>query len=100
VVTGAMSAELQKLHRRAVVLTTHDHAFQETAVMMAYELHRQLRIPHWSITMSPHKPENFLAQFDYPEQRDAALRAGSFYVGPSCFFIHPWRLDSHTSPAS
>jgi hypothetical protein len=68
--------------------------------MMAYELHRQLRIPHWSITMSPHKPENFLAQFDYPEQRDAALRAGSFYVGPSCFFIHPWRLDSHTRPTS
>jgi hypothetical protein len=46
--------------------------------------------------MSPRKPENFLAQFDYPEQHDAALRTCSFYVGPSPCFIHPWRLDSYT----
>jgi hypothetical protein len=45
--------------------------------------------------MSPHKPENFLACFDHPEQRYAAVHAGSSYVGPSHFFIHPWRLESY-----
>jgi hypothetical protein len=67
-------------------------------VTVAYKLHMQLRIPHWSISVSPHKPENFLARFDYPEQRDAAIRVGSFYVGSSPFFIHPWSLESYTRP--
>jgi hypothetical protein len=91
-----MSAELHKLRRRAVVLTTHDPTFQENVATVAYEMHRQLRIPDWCITMSPHKPENFLACFDHPEQRYAAVRAGSSYVGPFHFFIHPWCLESYT----
>jgi hypothetical protein len=40
----------------------------------------------------PHKPEIFFARFDYPEQRDLALWAGSVNVGPSTFLIQPWQL--------
>jgi hypothetical protein len=61
---------------------------------VAYELHRQLRIPHWCITVAPHRPENFFVRFDYPEQRDAALHSGSISVGASSFTIQPWRVDT------
>jgi hypothetical protein len=98
VAEGALSAELVKLRRKAVVLSTHNVAPQESAADVAYELHRLLRIPHWNITVAPHKPENFLARFDYPEQQESALRAGSLFVGTTPFVIHPWRLDAATRP--
>jgi hypothetical protein len=59
---------------------------------------RQLCLPHWNISVSPHKPENFLVRFDYPEQRDAAIHAGSLTVGSSIFLIPPWRLETYTRP--
>jgi hypothetical protein len=97
--TGAMTAELLKLHCKAVVLSP-DSTSRERATDVAYKLHRQLRIPHWNITVSPHKPENYFVRFDYPEQRAAALITGSIFVGTTSFVIHPWRLDSGTQPAS
>jgi hypothetical protein len=67
VATGAMTANFQRLRRKAVLLSTHDTASRERTTDVAYELHRQLQIPHWNISISPHRPEIFLARFDYPE---------------------------------
>jgi hypothetical protein len=90
---GAMTSELTKLRRKAVVLTTLDLASWVCAATVTFELHRQFRLPLWNITVSPHKPEN------YPEQRGTAVRAGSLFVGSTLFQIHPWRLDSYTRPS-
>jgi hypothetical protein len=54
----------------------------------------------YPVSCSAHKLENFLARFDYPKQCDTMLHAGSFYVGSSPFFIHPWHLESYTRPTS
>jgi hypothetical protein len=66
------------------------------ATNVTYELHRQLHIPHWCISVSPHKPENFLVRLDYPDQCTSALRASSVFVGTAVFLIQPWRLESYT----
>jgi hypothetical protein len=42
----------------------------------------------------PTSPEHFLACFEYSDQRDAALRAGSVTIGSTTFLLQPWRLDS------
>jgi hypothetical protein len=70
------------------------------ATDVAYELHTQLWIPHWCISVSPHKLENFLVCFDYPDQCATALRARSMYVGAAMILIHPWRLESYTRKES
>jgi hypothetical protein len=41
-----MTLELNRLRRKAVVLTTLDPASQVCAGTIAYELHRQFRLPH------------------------------------------------------
>jgi hypothetical protein len=63
-------------------------------------MHRQLRIPHWCIFVSPHKLENFFVCFDYPDQRATVLRARSVYVGADMFMIQPWHLESYTRKES
>jgi hypothetical protein len=100
VATGAMAANFQRLRRKAVLLSSHDVTTRERAADVAYELHRQLLIPHWNIAVSPHRPENFLVLFDYPEQRDSTLRAGAVHVGASTFIIQPWHLEGVNRPAS
>jgi hypothetical protein len=87
VATGAMAAAFQRLRRTAVLLSSHDVTSRERAADVAYELHWQLLVPHWNIVVSPHRPENFLVRFDYPEQRDSALRAGAVHVVASTFII-------------
>jgi hypothetical protein len=82
-----------------VVLTSYDPSIQLQASDVAYELHRQFRIPHWTIADFPHRPEHFLARLDYYEHCDATLRAGSMFVGAVTLMIHPWRLDTYTRPA-
>jgi hypothetical protein len=62
-----MMAELQKLRRRVVVLSSVHAPVVHQQEEIAYELHRQLYVPHWNITVSSHKPENFLVYFDYPD---------------------------------
>jgi hypothetical protein len=66
---------------------------------IAYELHRQFRLPHWNILVSRHQPENFLVRFDYPDQCDAIIHAGSIAMGSAVFQIHLWHLESYTRPA-
>jgi hypothetical protein len=95
-----MTTELQKLRRKDVVLTVVDSISRERAASIAYELHRKLRVPHWNISVSPHKPEDFHVRFDFPEQRDAALPAGTVYVGTTTYLIQPWRLEASTRPTS
>jgi hypothetical protein len=96
---GAMSMELHKLHHKAAVLTTLDLAPQVCAATVAYELHRQFCLPHWYLSVSPHKPENFLICFDYPEERDTIIHAGSLLIDSTIFQIHPWHLESYTHPS-
>jgi hypothetical protein len=98
VADGAMTLELLKLRRKAAVLTTLDPPPQACATTVAYELHRHFRLPHWNISVSPHKPENFLVRFDYLEQRDTVIRTGSLTVGTTVFQIHAWKLESYTCP--
>jgi hypothetical protein len=50
--------------------------------------------------VSPHKPEDFLVWFDYPEQRDVALRVSSIRIGAATFAVHPWCLDTSSRSAS
>jgi hypothetical protein len=64
---GAITAEIHRLQTKAVVLSCCNGPASVRATDVAYELHRQLRIPHWCITVSAHKPENFLVRFDYPD---------------------------------
>jgi hypothetical protein len=100
VADGAMMAELQKLHRRAVVLSSMHASVTHQPEEIAYELHRQLCVPHWNITISRHKPENFPVRFDYPDQRDTAMRAHSLQVGMTVCLIQPWRLEGYTRPTN
>jgi hypothetical protein len=93
---GAMSMALYKLRHKATVLTILDPTPQVCAATVAYKLHRQFRLPHWNLSVSPPKPEYFLICFDYPEERDAVVRAGSLLIGSTVFQIHPWRLESYT----
>jgi hypothetical protein len=62
---GGMSSKLWKLRRKVTVLTTLDSSSQENVATVAYELHRQLRLLHWNISVSPHKPKNVLIRIDY-----------------------------------
>jgi hypothetical protein len=55
---------------------------------------------HTGAFQSPsHKRKHFIVRFDYPEQQEAALHAGSVYVGTTPLLIQPWHLDSHTRRA-
>jgi hypothetical protein len=49
---GTMVTEIQKLHRKVVVLTVYDSSVPMRAADVAYELHQQLHLPHWSISVS------------------------------------------------
>jgi hypothetical protein len=60
VADGAIVVEIQKLHHKVVILTACDSSVPVRATKVAYELHQQLQLPHWSISVSPHKPEHFL----------------------------------------
>jgi hypothetical protein len=100
VADGAMMAELQKLHRRAVVLSSMHASVTHQPEEIAYELHRQLCVPHWNVTISRHKPENFPVRFDYPDKRDTAVRAHSLQVGTTVCLIQPWRLEGYTRPTN
>jgi hypothetical protein len=64
-----MTTEAQRLQNKAVVLSCSSRLVVGfiRAIDVAYELHRQLWIPHWCISISPHKPENFLVRFNYPD---------------------------------
>jgi hypothetical protein len=98
VASSTMSALLQKLCHKDVVLSTQDTSFEPRTVDVTYVLHHHLRIPHWCISLLPHKPENFLVWFDYPEQRDTTLRTGSLFIGATPFFVQPWNLQPYTRP--
>jgi hypothetical protein len=50
--------------------------------------------------VAPHRPENFFIHFDYPEQCDSVLRAGSISIGLASFAIQLWRLDTGARPAN
>ncbi|TVU45689.1 hypothetical protein EJB05_05185, partial [Eragrostis curvula] len=97
---SAMTAEYKKLRRKAVVIAPREPGYNASVAEMSLHLHRQLHIPTWNIAVSRHKPEDFLARFDYADQRDAAIRAGSVVISWTTFIIQPWRLGSTTRPAS
>jgi hypothetical protein len=86
----AMMAELQKLRRKAVVLSAVHAITVHHPKEVAYELHRQLCFPLWNIMASTHKLENLLVHFDYPDQRDEAIRVHSLQVGSAVYLIQPW----------
>jgi hypothetical protein len=86
----AMMAELQKLRRKAVVLSAVHAITVHHPKEVAYELHRQLCFPLWNIMASTHKLENLLVHFDYPDQRDEAIRVHSLQVGSVVYLIQPW----------
>jgi hypothetical protein len=98
VADGVMMAGLQKLRFKAVVLSSVHAAPTHQAEEIAHELHHQLCIPLWNITASAHKPGNFFIRFDYPDQRDAAIRAHSLQVGSLVYMIQPWWLEGCTRP--
>jgi hypothetical protein len=100
VATGVMTVELQKLRHKVVLLSAHNVISQGRVADVAYELHKQLQIPHWNITVLPQKLENILVWSDYPEQQDVALRISSISIGATSFLIHPWHLDTGTRLAS
>jgi hypothetical protein len=64
VATKVMMAELQKLHRKAVVLCAVNNVTVPHLEEVAYALHRHLYILHRNITVSAHKTESFFASFD------------------------------------
>ncbi|TVT97472.1 hypothetical protein EJB05_57294, partial [Eragrostis curvula] len=101
VVAGpCMTAELQKLRHQTIVVTARDNRYRANSEQMQFALNQQLRIPLHNITVSRHKSQRFLARFDYPEQRDIALRAGSVEIGGTKYKLEPWREeDCYNRPA-
>jgi hypothetical protein len=58
-------------------------------------LSSRLRTPRYEARVTRHRPEDFLVLFDFPPQRELALRAGLVRVRGVDFDVLPWTENDH-----
>ncbi|KAF8700339.1 hypothetical protein HU200_034271 [Digitaria exilis] len=98
VASDSIVRESNRLCSHAVVITTGSEGYRPSVLEVAYGLSQQLRIPRYNIKVSRHRPEDFLAVFDFAPQCDRAVAAGQIVVGGTALTIEPWRPTSHGTP--
>ncbi|RLN39845.1 hypothetical protein C2845_PM01G26800 [Panicum miliaceum] len=95
VASKAAEREAARLCDHAVLISADPNGYKPSVLEVAYGLSQQLRIPRHNIRVSRHRPEDFLAEFDFAPQQDRAVGAGQLTIGGSSLLIRPWRPVSH-----
>jgi hypothetical protein len=94
---ATMAHEVSKLRSRAVLLTARSDikylGITTGEIQLAFS--SKTRIPRYEARVTRHQPEDFLVLFDYPPQRDLAIRAGGLQVRGIDFDIMPWTEYHH-----
>ncbi|KAF8700743.1 hypothetical protein HU200_034098 [Digitaria exilis] len=95
-----MADKLRRLRSVGVVITGLGRNYLPETEEMKEVLHQKLCIPLHHIQVSRHKPEDFFAHFDHPDQAELAIRKGIVEVRDTQFLMQPWREDTYARPSN
>lgn len=94
-VTPEMEGEATRLSTCAVVLCLcrgHDDPEPEE---IERAIRRRFGVQRGDVKVSRHRPENYLAIFEHPHHRDAAVTLERLPVGDLDYRIWPWRIQAY-----
>ncbi|KAF8648719.1 hypothetical protein HU200_064773 [Digitaria exilis] len=98
VASDSITRESNRLFSHAVLITIEQGGYRSSVIEVVYGLSQQLRLPRYNIKVSRHRPEDFLADFDFTPQCDRAVAAGQIVIGGTTLSIVPWRPTSKGPP--
>ncbi|KAF8755806.1 hypothetical protein HU200_011278 [Digitaria exilis] len=98
VASDSITRESNRLSSHAVLITAEQGGYRPSVTEVVYGLSQQLRLPRYNIKVSRHRPEDFLADFDFAPQCDRAVAAGQIVIGSTTLSIVPWRPTSNGPP--
>ena len=95
---ATMANEVDKFRSRAILLVARRADIKYLNISMgevALAFSSRIHIPSYEARVTRHRPEHFMALFDYPPQRDMAVQAGILRVRGIHFDILPWTETQH-----
>ncbi|KAF8710066.1 hypothetical protein HU200_029794 [Digitaria exilis] len=98
VASDSIARKSNRLSSHAVLITAEQGGYRPSVIEVVYGLSQQLRLPRYNIKVSRHRPEDFLADFDFAPQCDRAVAAGQIVIGGTTLSIVPWRPTSNGPP--
>ncbi|KAF8705744.1 hypothetical protein HU200_030946 [Digitaria exilis] len=87
VASDSITRESNRLSSHAVLITAEQGGYRPSVTEVVYGLSQQLRLPRYNIKVSRHRPEDFLADFDFAPQCDRAVAAGQIVIGGTTLSI-------------
>ena len=75
----------------AVLIFADPNRYRPSVLEVVHGLSQQLRVPRYNIRISRHRPEDFLAEFDFAPQQNRAIGAGQIMIEGFGLLIRPWR---------